>query len=344
MQEESCDLLWKEVMIMNLHEEQQRVQKAVSNSLSHVQEDPWLTQRVLANAKGEEPVVKKVSTTFILAMAILAIAATALAAGIIYNQNWYYNDNNGRVLKENNPVAYEAILANMTENPEQSQSDSDLVDVVIQDVSWAPEAEMLTISFRASVKDPAHYELHGMWALDTDGGYIGEGGSTTVTDDSEDRAMHWLWRTFDTEEYTGPRHYGPPTEMMDDGNKKLLLIETNEISLFDGTLDVFGSMDMLRTPEGDIVFVEEVSLDWMSEEYDQKMKEYGEQHPDMSDYANARIAAAQAVRAKIADGTIPCRLTYTVVEYTEGMDDQELYTGGEHGKIDFIIRPKQTNP
>ena len=54
---------------MTLHEEQERVQKAVSNSLAHVQEDPWLAQRVLANAKGEEPVVKKISTSRSMARA-----------------------------------------------------------------------------------------------------------------------------------------------------------------------------------------------------------------------------------------------------------------------------------
>ena len=322
----------------------QSIRAAIDDCTQGIDNAPSLQYQIARKAKGEEPVVRKISTTFILTVAILAITVTALAAGIIYNQNWYYNENNGRVLKENNLVAYEAILANITENPEQSQSNSDLVDVVIQDVSWAPEAEMLTISFRASVKDPALYELHGMWALDTDGSYIGEGGSTTVTDDSEDRAMHWLWRTFETEEYSGPRRYGPPAEMMDDGNKKLLLIERNDITLFDGTLDVFGSMDMLRTPEGDVIFVEEVSLDWLSEEYDQRMKEYGEQYPDSLDSVNARVAAAQAVREKLAEGVIPCKLSYTVVEYTEGMDDQELYTGGEHGSIEFIIRPKQINP
>ena len=70
------------------------------------------------------------------------------------------------------------------------------------------------------------------------------------------------------------------------------------------------------------------------------MREYGEQYPDMQGYCDERIAAAQAARAKLKDGIIPCRLSYTVVEYSEGMDDQELYTGGEHGYIDFLIRPK----
>ena len=65
---------------MTLHEEQERVQKAVSNSLSHVQEDPWLTQRVLANAKGEEPVKKKLSTALVLCIVLgLAIIGTAYA-------------------------------------------------------------------------------------------------------------------------------------------------------------------------------------------------------------------------------------------------------------------------
>lgn len=60
---------------------------------------------------------------------------------------------------------------------------------------------------------------------------------------------------------------------------------------------------------------------------------------DMKDYAEERIHAAQAIRAKLKDEIIPCRLTYSVVEYTEGMDDTQLYTGGEQGFVDFVIRP-----
>ncbi len=68
---------------MNLHEEQKKVQKAMNTTLSGLQEDPWLTQRVLANAKGEEPVVKKISTSAILVIALVIISmAAALAAGL----------------------------------------------------------------------------------------------------------------------------------------------------------------------------------------------------------------------------------------------------------------------
>ena len=79
---------------MNLHEEQERVQKAVSNSLSHVQEDPWLTQRVLANAKGEEPVKRKISLALVLSIVgILAVMGTAYAlfssqVAEFFGQHW----------------------------------------------------------------------------------------------------------------------------------------------------------------------------------------------------------------------------------------------------------------
>lgn len=73
---------------------------------------------------------------------------------------------------------------------ETLQCEDDEVQIVIQDVSWAPEANIMTISFKATPKSPNVDELHSMWSLDTDGSYIGEGGSMTVTNDIEDRGMH----------------------------------------------------------------------------------------------------------------------------------------------------------
>ena len=323
-----------------------QIHQAVDAHGEHLRTDPFLAQRIMNQERTGEPVVKKrLSVGLVLAIVLMLVAVTALAAGIIYNLGWYYT-NRDNYLRDNNPTVYEAIMSNVIENPEQEQSSNNLVDVTIQDVSWSPEVKKLTISFRASVNDPDHFEMHGMWALDTDGAYIGEGGSTTVTDDSEDRAMHWLWRSFETEGNEGPGCYGPPFEMMDDGSKRLLLIERNGITLFDGTIpmDVSGSMDMFRTPEGDIVFVEEIDLEWLSEDYDQRMAEYANQNPDMKEYAESRVTNAQAIRENLKDGMIPVRLIYSVVEYTEGMDDLELYTGGEQGYVDFVIRPKQTKP
>ena len=66
---------------MTLHEEQERVQRAVEHSLAGMKSDPWLTQRVLARAKGEEP-VKKVSAALILVIALMLVTmAVGLAAG-----------------------------------------------------------------------------------------------------------------------------------------------------------------------------------------------------------------------------------------------------------------------
>ena len=65
---------------MTLHEEQEKVQKAVNHSLAHLKNDPRLTQRVLANAKGEEPVRRKISLALVLSLVgILAMMGTAYA-------------------------------------------------------------------------------------------------------------------------------------------------------------------------------------------------------------------------------------------------------------------------
>ena len=65
---------------MTLREEQERVQKAVVHSLAHVREDPWLAQRVLAKAKGEEPVKRKLSLALVLSVMFgLAVIGTAYA-------------------------------------------------------------------------------------------------------------------------------------------------------------------------------------------------------------------------------------------------------------------------
>ena len=81
---------------MYLHKEQQKVQRAMNTTLSGLQEDPWLTQRVLANAKGEEPVKKKLSVSAILVIALIAVSITAALAvglGLVSNIGQIYNLN-----------------------------------------------------------------------------------------------------------------------------------------------------------------------------------------------------------------------------------------------------------
>ena len=129
--------------------------------------------------------------------------------------------------------------------------------------------------------------------------------------------------------------------MMDDSGKHLLLIEGKEVRVADGSLELMGGTDMFRTPEGEVIFEAEFHLDWLDEEYDRKTQEWADQSSgegeDLRAYAQKMIAGAQKAREAVRSGKLPCIVDYTVVEYTEGMDDMELYTGGEHGQVSFVI-------
>ncbi len=58
----------------------EQIREAVDARLSSLQGDPWLAQRVLANAKGEQKVKKKISVGFVLVLVLVLAAVTALAA------------------------------------------------------------------------------------------------------------------------------------------------------------------------------------------------------------------------------------------------------------------------
>ena len=109
---------------MNLHEEQERVQRAVNNSL-YVREDPWLTQRVLANAKGEEPVKRKISLALVLSIVgILAVMGTAYALfssqvaeffGQHWNQELGARLQNGKIAQVGESVAVGDVVITLDE-------------------------------------------------------------------------------------------------------------------------------------------------------------------------------------------------------------------------------------
>ncbi len=323
---------------MTLHEEQERVQKAVGNSLSYVKEDPWLTQRVLANAKGEEPVVKKITTSMILVFVLLFIAIAAIAAGIIYNQDWYWNNRNSPE-RDNNPEVYSAVMANMTENPEQYPGEDNLVQIAVQDVSWAQEANVMTFSFKVTPKDPEHYELHSMMNLDEDGVSVDESSTIKTTEDGVDRSEHWLWRTdVDLGMSQGYGHipgFGPVADMMDDNSKQLLLVDwegregtalildSDEDGKETVKLPLYGSWDTFRTSEGDVYFWAEYDLDWIRRDFEKA-------YPDRKDEFDKLISR----------DTLCCELTYKVVEYADGMGGK-LHTSGIPGSAKFMVCPKK---
>ena len=79
----NCAPRWKGVRIMTLREEQEKVQKAMNAALSGLREDPFLAGRVLANAKGEKPMKKKLSFSIVTAVVLIVLSiSVALAAGL----------------------------------------------------------------------------------------------------------------------------------------------------------------------------------------------------------------------------------------------------------------------
>ncbi|MBQ8136135.1 MAG: hypothetical protein IJ174_01755, partial [Clostridia bacterium] len=71
-------------MIMRKEE----AQEALNRSLSGLQEDPWLAQRIIASEKGEFKVKKISRATMMIAALIVLAMATALAAGLGGRVNW----------------------------------------------------------------------------------------------------------------------------------------------------------------------------------------------------------------------------------------------------------------
>ena len=66
----------------------EEAQEALNRSLSGLQEDPWLAQRIIASEKGEFKVKKISRATIIIAAVIVLAMATALAAGLGGRVNW----------------------------------------------------------------------------------------------------------------------------------------------------------------------------------------------------------------------------------------------------------------
>ncbi len=93
MQDRNCVPIWKDAKIMNLYKEQELVRKAMNATLSGLREDPYLKARILADAKQEKPVLKKLSV-FAVTAALLVVSITAvLAAGLFSSIGQLYRLN-----------------------------------------------------------------------------------------------------------------------------------------------------------------------------------------------------------------------------------------------------------
>ena len=144
---------------MTLHEEQQRVQKAVEHSFSHLQADPWLTQRVLANAKGEEPVAKKISVSMMVAMMLVILTLTGALATAL--NAWGIIDFAGNHANVYIPPRYEESIKqenivvegdNLTCQIQQSYYDGKILRVTAHVI---PKNDVLLVGDCAYPGDPA---------------------------------------------------------------------------------------------------------------------------------------------------------------------------------------------
>ena len=240
---------------------------------------------------------KRVSAGLVIAIILLLITAAAIATGMLYDTKWWYENR----FAETDPEMVQGVVDNLIENPEQQQGEDSLVNIVVQETAMVPEKGTLTIAYRITPKDPEHYELHNMFALDVDGSYMSKDyvPPEDADEDWEERNYHMLWVGMPDGE--GNRH-GPVAEMMDDSSKRLLLIdlEYDKLSPAPGR----PSMDEFRTPEGEVIYMVEYT------EY-RLYNEFSEE--------------------------VTCTVPYRVVEYTEGMDDKELYQGGTTGQLTFSL-------
>lgn len=302
-------------------------------------EIPAETHRAFLSAAcpGKEAriVKRKISAGLVFALVLILVTVAAIAAGIVYDLKWWY----GERTAETDPEFMRKMAENLVAEPEQQQTEDSLVDVKVREVSWMPDEGKLVVSIQATAKDPEHFELHSRLALDVDGAYDPDFEPDMYDEECEGHAEHWLWRENTDPEADERFRCGPVPQMMDDSSKHLLLFEGLQLAPLERP-ELFGyaSMDELRTPEGEVLYLFEYSQDWMKQDYDRQMEEYIEEYPNMKEYAESQIAKAREARETLNGEGISCMLSYRVVEYIEGMDDTELYAGGTEGQVTFAIR------
>ena len=68
---------------MDKRKQRNEIQNALNSTLSGLRDDPWLAQRVIAQAKGGKKVKKKISAGLVFIFVLVMLAATALAVATI---------------------------------------------------------------------------------------------------------------------------------------------------------------------------------------------------------------------------------------------------------------------
>ena len=154
---------------MNERISRQEVSDALERRLSGLQDDPWLTAKVLSKAEGEKT-VKKISATAILVIALLALTmAGALAAalnawGVIDfagNLGWTYVPENARdsVTAENLTVETDHLICTIRE----SYYDGEILRVT---ADIEPKEKMLLVADDETIMPADNEEDCGVTAVE----------------------------------------------------------------------------------------------------------------------------------------------------------------------------------
>ena len=289
------------------------VRRAIDSRLSFLTPDPFLAQKVMREAKGETPKMKrKMSLGLVIALALALLTLSVAVAEIIrYNQTWYFENRGAGYANEVYPDKVQAILDNLTENIEQQQTNNSYLDVIAQDASYVADRDLLTFTVRVAAREPEKYELHDLRVLDTDGSYVGEGGEENPAEDGVDRANHWLWVT--SADMKGPSRFGPPEQVMNSPSKTLLLFDSGPVTMDGLTFDA--AYDTFRVDDGAVILYCEC-------------------------YLNESGDAEELKTILTERDAVTIRVNYRAVEYHEGMEDIALYQGGEPGVVEFMVKVK----
>ena len=65
-------------------DDKRRVQNLLNQSLSGLKENPFLARRVIAKAKGEEPVAKRISTAMVIVLILVILILIVLIWNLLY--------------------------------------------------------------------------------------------------------------------------------------------------------------------------------------------------------------------------------------------------------------------
>ncbi len=132
----------------------EEAQEALNRSLSGLQEDPRLAQRVIASEKGEFKVKKISRAAIIIAAAVLLAMATALAAGLGGRVNWL-----GEVKPDTAPMSSATPMP--TAEPKTAAGPAEIDNRFYELADYSDMRELIVISVSGSGATSSRKQMIG---------------------------------------------------------------------------------------------------------------------------------------------------------------------------------------